>query len=93
MVNPAPHFSFFLASCFSMSIIVFLLFSPQRRRRLQRELQKASRQMADELALAAQMQASIITRPSPSLPGWQVADVDRMGVKRTLAEMGLLVSP
>lgn len=42
-------------------------------RRLQRNLQSANQRMAQELALAAQVQASFMQRALPQTPGWQLA--------------------
>lgn len=42
-------------------------------RRLQRNLQSANQRMAQELALAAQVQASFMQRALPQTSGWQVA--------------------
>ena len=42
-------------------------------RRLQRNLQSANQRMAQELALAAQVQASFMQRALPQAPGWQLA--------------------
>jgi sigma-B regulation protein RsbU (phosphoserine phosphatase) len=42
-------------------------------RRLQRNLQSANQRMAQELALAAQVQASFMQRTLPQTPGWQLA--------------------
>jgi sigma-B regulation protein RsbU (phosphoserine phosphatase) len=42
-------------------------------RRLHRELQEANQRMQNELALAAQVQASFMTQTPPTIPGWQLA--------------------
>jgi phosphoserine phosphatase RsbU/P len=42
-------------------------------RRLQRNLQNANQRMQQELALAAQVQASFMQRTLPETPGWQLA--------------------
>ncbi len=42
-------------------------------RRLQQSLQDANRRMARELDLAAQVQASFLSKALPDLPGWQLA--------------------
>ncbi len=42
-------------------------------RRLQRNLQEANRRMAQELALAAQVQASFMRQTLPEMTGWQLA--------------------
>ena len=42
-------------------------------RRLQRNLQSANQRMEQELALAAQVQASFMQRTLPETPGWQLA--------------------
>lgn len=41
-------------------------------RRLQRNLQSANQRMQQELALAAQVQASFMQRALPQMPGWQL---------------------
>jgi sigma-B regulation protein RsbU (phosphoserine phosphatase) len=42
-------------------------------RRLQKRLQEANKRFAEELALAAEIQASFLPAELPRLPGWQVA--------------------
>lgn len=42
-------------------------------RRLRRDLEEANRRMEQELALAAQVQASFLPSSLPNLPGWQLA--------------------
>jgi sigma-B regulation protein RsbU (phosphoserine phosphatase) len=42
-------------------------------RELQRQLQDANKKMAEELALAGQVQASFLPRELPGLPGWQLS--------------------
>jgi len=42
-------------------------------RELQRRLQDANKKMARELALAGEVQASLLPRQLPELPGWQIS--------------------
>lgn len=42
-------------------------------RELQRQLQDANRKMAEELALAGEVQASFLPRGLPPIPGWQLS--------------------
>ena len=42
-------------------------------RNLQKQLQNANRKMAQELALAGEIQTSFLPRELPSIPGWQLS--------------------